>query len=214
MDYEKMYKEALERARQFSENPLLEDSSNIVEYIFPELEEQKGDKIRKTLISFFSKGAELNGTTNGVADKDILAWLETQGHKDKLIKELERKSIDNLTPQEAMDIAVAKCFEQGEQKPLRWSEEDMEMIGSIHSTLELDVQRDREIPEVAKSHKKELKWFDRLYERGLSVKPIWNEDDTKMVQIIQTALDMTPLCYDTHKAIDNWLKSLEERMKI
>ena len=38
-----------------------------------------------------------------------LAWLEKQG---------EKKSIDDLTQQEAMDIAVAKCFEQGEQKPV------------------------------------------------------------------------------------------------
>ena len=37
MNYEQKYKEALERARQFSEHPLQEDSSNIVEYIFPEL---------------------------------------------------------------------------------------------------------------------------------------------------------------------------------
>ena len=41
MDYEKKYKEALERARQFSEKPLMEYSSNIVEYIFPELAESE-----------------------------------------------------------------------------------------------------------------------------------------------------------------------------
>jgi hypothetical protein len=31
MDYEKLYKEALSRARQFSEHPLQEDSDSIVE---------------------------------------------------------------------------------------------------------------------------------------------------------------------------------------
>lgn len=33
-------------------------------------------------------------------------------------KQCDKKSIDDLTQQEAMDIAVAKCFEQGEQKPV------------------------------------------------------------------------------------------------
>lgn len=44
----------------------------------------------------------------GLPIEEIHAWLEKQG---------EQKSIDDLTQQEAMDIAVAKCFEQGEQKP-------------------------------------------------------------------------------------------------
>ena len=41
MDYEQKYREALERARQFSEHPLQEDSANIVEYLFPELKESE-----------------------------------------------------------------------------------------------------------------------------------------------------------------------------
>ena len=45
--YEKKYKEALERARQFSEKPYLEDSKDIVDYIFPELKESEGDRMVK-----------------------------------------------------------------------------------------------------------------------------------------------------------------------
>lgn len=43
----------------------------------------------------------------------------------KLEKQGEQKSIDDLTPQEAMDIAVGKCFEEGEQKP---TDEEMKFI--------------------------------------------------------------------------------------
>ena len=43
--------------------------------------------------------------------------------REGLEKQGEQKSIDDLTPQEAMDIAVAKCFEQGEQKPYGQREE-------------------------------------------------------------------------------------------
>lgn len=41
MDYKEKYEQALERARQFSEKPYLEDSAGIVEYIFPEFKESE-----------------------------------------------------------------------------------------------------------------------------------------------------------------------------
>lgn len=72
MDYEKAYKEALERARQFSEYPLQEDSSNIVEYIFPELRESEDEKVRKHIIEIIK-----NHFSGEDADKCI-AWLEKQ----------------------------------------------------------------------------------------------------------------------------------------
>ena len=75
MNYEKKYLEALERARQFSEHPLQDDSSSIVEYIFPELKESEDEKIRETLIRFH------RSTTNidGINGEKIVAWLEKQG---------------------------------------------------------------------------------------------------------------------------------------
>lgn len=44
MDYKEKYEQALERARQFSEKPYLEDSAGIVEYIFPELKESEDEE--------------------------------------------------------------------------------------------------------------------------------------------------------------------------
>lgn len=60
MDYEKAYKEALERARQFSEKPYLEDSKGIVDYIFPELKESEDEKMLNQLHSWMKEfgGAE------------------------------------------------------------------------------------------------------------------------------------------------------------
>lgn len=43
-----------------------------------ELKDSADERIRKMLIEFFGKGAENNGSTNGISDKDILAWLEKQ----------------------------------------------------------------------------------------------------------------------------------------
>lgn len=79
MNYEKKYKEALEKARQFSERPLQEDSSSIVEYIFPELKESEDEKIRKALIRFHKSTINIDGV-NG---EKIVAWLEKQGGSSK-----------------------------------------------------------------------------------------------------------------------------------
>ena len=80
MDYEKKYKEALERAKQFSETPYLEDSKGIVEYIFPELAESKDEEIRKELIAAFQNGVTYNQISKAKA-KDYIAWLEKQGEQ-------------------------------------------------------------------------------------------------------------------------------------
>ena len=81
MNYEQKYKEALERAKQFSENPLLEDSGNVVEYIFPELKNED-ERIRKEII----KTVELYGpkTRDPKVYNDMLVWLEKQGEKKSI----------------------------------------------------------------------------------------------------------------------------------
>lgn len=82
MNYEKKYLEALEKARQFSEHPLQEDSSSIVEYIFPELKEDEDEKIRKALIKYCKLQQKANNIGFcGISLIDIIAWLEKQGEK-------------------------------------------------------------------------------------------------------------------------------------
>lgn len=58
----------------------------------PKLNESEDEKIRKVLVGYF-KGYKEVGTIgaetfNGIPTDNILAWLEKQGEKDKLIKEL------------------------------------------------------------------------------------------------------------------------------
>lgn len=80
MNYEKKYNEALEKARQFSEHPLQEDSSSIVEYIFPELKESEDERIRKALITFFKRFPYDSIEQAGTNAKEAIAWLEKQGN--------------------------------------------------------------------------------------------------------------------------------------
>ena len=96
------YDKAVEKIKYVMEHgvsPVLNKED--LQDIFPELKKSEDERIRKELIDFiFDKTDtyELREKSNS-----WLAWLEKQG---------EKKSIDNLTPQEAMDIAVAKCFDK------------------------------------------------------------------------------------------------------
>lgn len=119
-DFEKAYKEALERARQFSEHPLQEDSSNIVEYIFTELERSKDEKIRKALIEYFDDMNKADSWANGIHPLNIIAWLEKQ------------KDAYELGFTEGKRVKNKEWLEK--QKPVKWAEEDEDMINAAIRT--------------------------------------------------------------------------------
>lgn len=95
MDYEKEYKAALERAKEFMSvrgvspyEDALECAKELSETIFPQLAESKDEKIRKELIKIVSKfqpevWKELSETPQSV----FIAWLKKQGKQEKSIKE-------------------------------------------------------------------------------------------------------------------------------
>lgn len=79
MNYEKRYNELLEAIKEMQEaNPHDEGLQNWVHDNVPELAESEDERIRKVLIDIFNVGAHNGGRTNGVSDKDIIAWLEKQ----------------------------------------------------------------------------------------------------------------------------------------
>lgn len=75
----KRYDEAKEKAAAlYKASEPMSGCNVILETLFPELAESEDEKVRKALIDFFGKSAKYGGQTNGVYDKDILAWLEKQ----------------------------------------------------------------------------------------------------------------------------------------
>ena len=73
MDYEKAYKEALERAKELYEQGTITESLN---YVFPELLESEDEKIRNQIITFI----EVYGNPIHCEwQKDWIVWLEKQG---------------------------------------------------------------------------------------------------------------------------------------
>ena len=72
------YDKVIERAKKLYGN-------GIAEEIFPELKESKDEKIRKEIISILRNAY---WTSNRNRFNELVAWLEKQGDKDKLIQEL------------------------------------------------------------------------------------------------------------------------------
>ena len=180
----KAHDEAIERAKKLQETC---DNTAVVgwcEYILPELKETEDEKIKKEIISFLQlPHPQFVGKRN---QEKWIAWLEKQG---------EKKCIDDLTQQEAMDIAVAKCFEQGGQKPA-WSEEDERRLNIICGLLE-------DIP----SHQK---WLRTLKDKvQLQSKVTCNEKDKeKLESVINKASYNCGLKNDDI----SFLKSLKQRI--
>ena len=88
MNYEQRYKEALKAVKELQEaNPSDDGIKNWVEEKFPELKES-GDydeRIRKALIDGF-KRYDYGALFNGCFVREILPWLEKQGHTDGIIE--------------------------------------------------------------------------------------------------------------------------------
>ena len=88
-NYEQKYKEALEKAREFSERwqcleaPSSDLALEEIKEIFPELAKSNDDKIRESIINFIKAQAQgcVYLTSDRVKVKDCLAWLEKQGEK-------------------------------------------------------------------------------------------------------------------------------------
>lgn len=162
-NYEKLYKEALEKARDYHSKcikgkGIVSFSEKALEAMFPELKESEDEKIRKALI----KAVEDNiFCYEFVHKKDMLAWLEKQGkcpNKVIVSKELYEHirntcaCIDDAMSSETLvdvndyleqaDKSAKNAFEmikkQGEQKPVAWSEEDEKILDSIIFKLQHD----------------------------------------------------------------------------
>ena len=79
------YDEALKKARAAHKDEDRHFKATL-ERIFPELKEDDDEKIKKDLIQWVDEFPDI--IWRGHYKKDIIAWLEKQGDKDKLIQEL------------------------------------------------------------------------------------------------------------------------------
>ncbi len=100
MDYEKAYKEALERARAMIKVSANQDEAiGFANTIFPELAEDEDEKFRKYIlkcceetISADDRGLELSMDTT----IKLKNWLEKQGERNPAWSEEDKNMIDNI----------------------------------------------------------------------------------------------------------------------
>ena len=82
MDFEKRYREAMGRAKEYMQDGRMTPTKTFAEYIFPELKESEDERIRKELIFYLGDMPEDTELRNGVTNRDVLAWLEKQGKQN------------------------------------------------------------------------------------------------------------------------------------
>ena len=89
MDYEKKYKDALERARVWKEKSgMPKDKQGILDDIFPELKESEDEKIRKSILELVKQSSEILDKQN---QNNMIAWLEKQGEQKVPINDFNSK---------------------------------------------------------------------------------------------------------------------------
>lgn len=198
MDFEKAYRDALERAK-LSRLQLLDigEEATEIEYIFPELKESEDEKIRKEMIDFLQEtidnvGESPNKWTMYNAKKWI-AWLEKQG---------KQNSADSYCEEHCKGFQeTGKCFADGECKAKRdaernhaWSEEDELMFTSTINSLKL----------TNGTCDMKIDWLKSLKNR---VQPHWKPTD-KQLSVLQTVIKDYGIC-----AEKNVLESLYNDLK-
>ena len=146
MDYEKAYKEALERARKYK----LKEDLLITQDIFPELAESEDEKIRRRLLEYFKS---FTMTTVDIEWENlpvinIIAWLEKQGEQKPVEINIDKMVLDYANTKERGDDYLGKpikcqirAYRQGIEdtlniglkleKPVKWSEEDKNWIDDL-----------------------------------------------------------------------------------
>lgn len=120
MDYERKYKEALEKARQLCLYPTTKPFISDLQNLFPELRESDDERIRKSLLDYLHTLPN-HFSHNGGLVTDWIAWLEKQGEQkqydiDILEKHITKDSISEL----AHTVIVRNGWEivdAKEQKP-------------------------------------------------------------------------------------------------
>jgi ABC-type Fe3+ transport system substrate-binding protein len=128
MNYEKAYKDALERAKDVH-TYYCDDREQLrkIESIFPELAESEDERIRKSIINVFK------GNTSYTPDeeaKKYIEWLEKQGQKPiwKAVDEQNLNAVLSFIDDDCLRRWLKDTMHKKYDKPVAWSEEDSKVI--------------------------------------------------------------------------------------
>ena len=194
MDYEKKYKEALGRARTFSQRWQgieATDSELVlqeVKEIFPELKESEDEKIRKSIIDLVEK--QMPKSEN---KKWMISWLEKQDKKDSQVI-LPTFTFD--------DILALQCCMKEVQKDKELYEQLQSLHDRIHDAYWLERQGEQKpVDKCAGCNNVKgcITCTDGdQYAHIKEYNPAWSEEDKEMLDAIIADIQFTQKAH-THE---------------
>ena len=192
MDYEKKYKEALEKAHQLCAYPTTKPFISDLQDIFPELKESEDEKARKGIIDYVTLYKD---SLVEEEYKSWIVWLEKQGEPS--IK--WNKNTEGNKPQVNHSVLMKTThgIAEGEWQGENW-----------HQYRWAGIVRDSDV----------LSWMEFSdLEKQCEQKPAWSEEDERMLHTI--IADFKGFIRDNTSTLEshfneciNWLKSLKQKI--
>ena len=175
MDYEKGYKDALERAKKIHDNRNASNSrKEWIESIFPELAESEDERIRKALVNEFEHIG--NYDWHGIERTKILAWIEKQKEQkpvecaDDVVEEAEEYASKVACGEYGVEVTeayIAGVLSE-RNRGTGWSEFDKGVLEDAicaTDTLGNDESFNKSNPNLAKAFRVAKDWLKSLPER-------------------------------------------------
>lgn len=226
MDYEKKYKEALERFKTFREKyctygdlhfgdvifDKTGEAQKDLDAIFPELCESENERILRAIIrGFESWKGNGNVKFNNTEVDDILAYLEKLKEPiDPFDTKLFQDGVKEGRRLEREDI-------KKEQKPAEWSEEDKVMLNNIIWSVHLKSINPLDEMDDRSKYKKYEDFLKSLPERfALQSKQEWSENDERMLSRCVKSIESSKQFADADtfkKAKDKEIDWLKNKLK-
>ena len=207
-DYEKKYKEALERAKNYHDNNFSFGTTKLTEAIFPELHESEDEKIRKAVVSLVY---EMKGTYQSFAKVELdkmVAWLEKQKEQKPILEVFGFKVGDAVRLKDGDGRKhIIKSFEEVE---------GVHGPNFYHVEFEDNSARDGIYPgeEYPNGYYTQMEKFEE------EQKPAWSEEDEKMrnlaiewAETMSGQFSFVDMGSTDFRKIVAWLKSLRPSWK-
>lgn len=207
MDYEKEYKEALERAKRLRDSKYQTmNAKRVAEEIFPVLAESEDERIREWLVDYF-KAVERAYIHWDISPERIVAYLEKQKEQieelstrlNGVMQEYVKAGKDEEEQEHRLKcyqlfwdaLSDSEFFEQKEQKPAEWSEFDRGVLEDAICATDLlgnGESFNKDNPNLAKAFRIAKDWLKSLPER-FNLQPKQEEDISKQVEQIRAEIE-------------------------
>lgn len=241
MNYEQKYKDALERAKKWYYAPNADKmptyANRIIKEIFPELKESEDEQSKKWILEYLHDGLRKTDEQFKGQFKTAIAWLEKQRNNstsididEMVMKYSQTKDGDFGLPVNCMIRAyrqgindalnLSSCIEkQGEQKPAEYTLE--QAAGIFLDALSNTPYNNKPITDAQVITKELLKFLEDTSSYNPNAineqKPAWSEEEEKkqnyLIALLQNSTMNNPALRSVNEGLEEWLKSLKERVQ-